>query len=135
MIVVDTNILVYLLIPDSGFDEAEKLLDKDSEWAAPLLWRSEFRNVLSVYFQKKLLTFDQLLQIQNTAEDLLIGHEYELSSPHILELVRQSTCSAYDCEFIALAKHLDVPLVTQDKKVLREFPNTAMNISQYLEKH
>jgi predicted nucleic acid-binding protein len=37
----------------------------------------------------------------------------------------------YDCEFVALAQHLDVPLVTADKKILREFPAIAKSLDAY----
>jgi predicted nucleic acid-binding protein len=37
----------------------------------------------------------------------------------------------YDCEFVALAQHLDVPLVTADKKILREFPVIAKSLDAY----
>lgn len=133
MIVVDSNILAYLFIPDAGFEDAEALLKVESEWAAPLLWRSEFRNILALYLRKRLLSFDQLLQIQEAAETLLAGNEYELPSTQVLELVRDSACSAYDCEFVALAHHLKVPLVTQDKKVLAEFPAVAVSMGDFLD--
>jgi predicted nucleic acid-binding protein len=35
---------------------------------------------------------------------------------------------AYDCEFVALAQYLNVPLVTADKKILREFPEVATSL-------
>jgi predicted nucleic acid-binding protein len=45
-----------------------------------------------------------------------------------LELVRDSDCSAYDCEFIALSMKLDTKLVTVDKKLLRAFPKRAITL-------
>lgn len=62
MIVVDTNIIAYLYLPHDCTDAAERLLIKQPEWAAPLLWRSEFRNVLALYLRKGVLTFDQDIQ-------------------------------------------------------------------------
>ena len=55
MIVVDVNVLAYLLIPGRYTNSAEQLLEADSHWVAPRLWRSEFRNVLSTYVRSNLL--------------------------------------------------------------------------------
>lgn len=128
MIVVDTNILAYLYLPTEHTSLAEKLLDSDPEWVAPLLWRSEFRNVLALYLRKNLLTFDQAFSIQTEAESLLSDCEYDLGSYEVLKLVNNSECSAYDCEFVALAQQLGIQLVTIDKKVLRNFPQTAISL-------
>ncbi len=51
--------------------------------------------------------------------------------PHfsILELVRDSDCSAYDCEFIALANKLQVKLVTMNAKLLRAFPKRTISLA------
>ena len=132
MIVADTNIISYLLLPTDYSADAERLLRADPEWAVPLLWRSEFRNVLALYLRKDLVTFDKALQLQEQAEFLVGAHEHSVTSFQVLRLVQSSQCSAYDCEFVALAQHLGVPLVTQDKKVLREFPDDAVSLADYL---
>jgi predicted nucleic acid-binding protein len=129
MIVVDSNILAYLYLPGERTVDAEALLEQDPEWAAPVLWRSEFRNILAGYTRRKTLTFEQACSLQSEAEDLLSGSEFEVDSRAVLELVRDSDCSAYDCEFIALAIKLDTKLVTADKKVLRAFPNRTMALA------
>ena len=126
MIVVDSNVLVYLYLPGEYTADAEALLESDPEWAAPVLWRSEFRNVLAGYMRRKTLRFDQAYAVQCEAENLLAGSEFEVDSHAVLELVRDSECSAYDCEFIALATKLNTKLVTMDKKVLRAFPKRAV---------
>ena len=126
MIVVDSNILAYLYLPGDRTAAAEALLEQDPEWAAPVLWRSEFRNVLAGYMRRKTITFDQACSLQSEAESLLAGAEFEVDSSSVLELVRDSDCSAYDCEFIALAIKLNTKLVTVDKKLLREFPTRAV---------
>ena len=126
MIVVDSNILAYLYLPGDRTAAAEALLKQDPEWAAPVLWRSEFRNILAGYMRRKTITFDQACSLQSEAESLLAGAEFEVDSSSVLELVRDSDCSAYDCEFIALAIKLNTKLVTVDKKLLREFPTRAV---------
>ena len=132
MIVVDTNVIVYLYLSNERSEQAERLLEKDSEWAAPLLWRSELRNVLALYIRKEILSVKEAQQVMEEAIILMNGKEYEVVSFQVLELVSESTCSAYDCEFVALAQDLEVQLVTVDKKILREFPNIAVSLNEYV---
>ena len=129
MIVVDSNVLAYLYLPGEYTAAAEALLEQDSDWAAPILWRSEFRNILAGYMRRKAITFEQAKSLQREAESLLEGSEFEVESSAVLELVRDSDCSAYDCEFIALAMKLDTKLITMDKKLLRAFPRRAIALS------
>ena len=129
MIVVDSNVLVYLYLPGEYTAAAEALLEQDSDWAAPILWRSEFRNILAGYMRRNAITLEQANSLQREAESLLEGAEFEVESFAVLELVRDSDCSAYDCEFIALAMKLDTKLVTMDKKLLRAFPKRAVALS------
>ena len=126
MIVVDSNVVAYLYLEGEHTKAAEKLLEKDGNWAAPVLWRSEFRNILAGYLRRKILSFKQACDLQSEAEDLLAGAEFEIDSDDVLELVRNSDCSAYDCEFIALAIKLDTKLITLDKKLLKAFPERAV---------
>ena len=128
MIVVDTNVVSYLYLTGERSQQAEQLLSLDPHWCAPVLWRSEFRSVLSLYLRKGLLTLAEVMLILEQAEELLGDHEYEVPSADIMQLVNQSECSAYDCEFVALAKYLGVPLVTADKKLLRAFPGIAKSL-------
>jgi len=129
MIVVDSNVLAYLYLPGEYTAAAEALLERDSDWAAPILWRSEFRNILAGYMRRKAITFEQANSLQREAESLLEGAEFEVESLAVLELVRDSDCSAYDCEFVALAMKLGTKLVTMDKKLLRTFPKRAISLS------
>ncbi|MEX2516852.1 MAG: type II toxin-antitoxin system VapC family toxin [Gammaproteobacteria bacterium] len=128
MIVVDTNILAYLYLPTVNTAQAESLLQNDPEWLAPLLWRSEFRNLLALYLRNKDMDFAQACEIQAEAETLLAGNEYAVDSYSVLQLTLESRCSAYDCEYVGLAKKLGIPLVTNDRKVLKAFPDIAVSL-------
>jgi predicted nucleic acid-binding protein len=127
--VVDTNVIAYLFLPSEYTAHAEALLVRDPEWAAPVLWRSEFRNVLAGYMRRNRLPFDSARALQSEAEDLLAGNEYNVDSARVLELVRDSDCSAYDCEFVAVAMHLGVKLVTTDAKLVKAFPRQVIALS------
>lgn len=111
MIVVDTNIIGFLFLTGDQSALAEQALLKDAQWAAPLLWRSEMRNVLAHYIRNDTLSVEDAQEIMKAAVDLMQGQEFAVTSNQVLELVSVSTCSAYNCEFVALAQDLKVPLV------------------------
>ena len=130
MIVVDTNVLAYLYLPGKLSGAAEALFLHDSEWAVPRLWRSEFRNVLATYMRKDLLTYDDALSTYRKAEALVAGAEHDVGAGDVLRLAKDSGCSAYDCEFVALAEHLDVRLISEDARLCKAFSNRAMPLSE-----
>lgn len=132
MIVVDTNIIAYLYLSNDWSTQAEKALLKDPRWCAPLLWRSELRNVLAHYLRKNILDLAEIQQIMGEASQLLQGREYMVTSQHVLSLVAGSTCSAYDCEFVALAGDLELPLITTDKQILNQFPIIALSLEEFV---
>jgi len=132
MIIADTNIISYLMLPSNYTDSVDALYQADPHWAAPLLWKSEFRNVLALYLRKKLITLEKAFQLQESAESLMAKNEFDVSSTQTISLVNESNCSSYDCEFVALAHYFNTKLVTQDKKLLREFSSTAISVSAFL---
>jgi predicted nucleic acid-binding protein len=132
VIVVDTNIVSYLCLRTEFTPHAEQAFKIDSDWAAPLLWRSEFRNLLAGFIRKQRFTKDSALRLIREAEGLLERREFAIPSELVMELVSRSTCSAYDCEFVALAQDLRVPLVTMDQQILREFPKTAVKLAEFV---
>lgn len=132
MIVVDTNIVAYFYLPSLYNIQAELAQNKDPQWVAPHLWRSEFRNILALHLRQQLLTLDNALAILQQAEDLMQGNEYEIPSAQILKLADVSGCTAYDCEFVALAQNLGIPLITADKKLLQAFPSIALTLEQFV---
>lgn len=125
MIVADTNVIAYLLVPSPFTEMAEQLYAQEPEWVAPTLWRSEFRNVVSLYVRRGLLTLGEAMALQDEAEDLLRGNEYDVVSADVLSLARDSGCSAYDCEFVALARSMRATLVTADRRLAQAFPQYA----------
>lgn len=132
MIVVDTNTIAYLYLPTDYTTDIEALLERDPHWIAPLLWRSEFRNILALHIRKNLIDLDTALQMQAQAEKQLAGNEYSVHSTTVLTLAKESGCSAYDCEFISIAKSLNSKLITADKKLIAAFPDIAMTAKDYL---
>jgi predicted nucleic acid-binding protein len=132
MIVADTNTIAYLYLPTEQTDDVLALLHKDPHWVAPLLWRSEFRNVLALYIWKNIIDLNTAIAMQSQAEQQLADNEYTVNSMDVLTLASETGCSAYDCEFVSLAKALNLTLITGDKKLLQSFPGTAKTAGDYV---
>ena len=130
MIVADTQVLVYLAVGGDQTKRAEQAYRRDPRWAAPPLWRSEFRNVLTQYRRRGLLSTEEAFMAMTKAE-LLVEEEITVSSAEVLKLAFSSRCSAYDCEFVAAAIGLGVPLLTADRQILAEFPTIAVSLDTF----
>jgi predicted nucleic acid-binding protein len=128
VIVVDTNVIAALWLPTEWSARSERLLELDPDWIAPPLWRSEFRNVLATQVRAARLDLATGLEALEAAESLLGAREQAADSPTVLRLAVESRCSAYDCEFVALAQLLGVALVTLDRQVLTAFPSVAIHL-------
>ncbi len=125
MIVVDSNVLAYLLIPGKFTSAAEQALLADQQWGAPRLWRSELRNILCTYLRGGHLDAQAAQALFAQAEAIIGQNEFEVSTAEVLRLSVASGCSGYDCEFIALAKGLGVRCLTADAKLAAAFPEST----------
>jgi predicted nucleic acid-binding protein len=134
VIVADNTLLVYFWLPGAFAELAEAVKDQDRVWAAPILWRSEFRNVLAGYLRRKTLAESEANTAYLNVQKDLGANEYSVPTERILKLVLASDCSAYDCEYVALAQDLGVPLVTADKQILRAFPKTAVSLEKFVKR-
>jgi predicted nucleic acid-binding protein len=132
MIVVDTNIICYLFIKGEKTEAVKSVLLKDSNWVSSILWRSEFRSVLSLYLRQNYLNLSQANDLMDEAEAFMSGAEYHVLSSEVLKMLAKTNLSAYDCEFAVLAKDLGVPLITTDKKILKEAPQIALSVHDFL---
>ena len=89
----------------------------------------ELRNALVSCLRRGDLELEEARSIQSEAEDLMRGAEYDVDSRSVLGLVQESDCSAYDCEYVALAMQLGTNLFTMDRQVLRAFPGVAVSLT------
>ena len=132
MIVVDTNVIHYCWVRGQNTEIAQAVRQKDPEWHAPILWRSELRNLLTTYLRRGMLTRAQIVGILSIADQALAEREHIISDGLVLDVIASSTLTAYDAEFVALATALSVPLVTADKGVLKAFPERALTMETFL---
>jgi predicted nucleic acid-binding protein len=132
VIVTDANLIAYFAIRDANSELADAVFEADPVWVAPLLWRSELRSALAKYIRHAGMSLEVALRALRSAEEVIGGREYRVASEKVLELIMRSDCSAYDCEYVALAQDLGVPLVTADKQVLRAFPKIAVSMGKFV---
>ncbi|MCG2590717.1 type II toxin-antitoxin system VapC family toxin [Rhodohalobacter sulfatireducens] len=100
---------------------------------APILWRTEFQNVVTLYLRKELIDLAEALLIMEKTELQMKNQQFLVNSVQVLHHGSQSTCSSYDCEFVSLAKDLDLELITMNKHLLREFPELTKHPNKLIE--
>jgi predicted nucleic acid-binding protein len=132
VIAVDTNILCYYWLASPLVAQVEALERRDPEWVVPPLWRSEFRNTLAASVRHQILSLQGAIDLIERAEARMRKREVAVSSRSVMELVANSSCTAYDCEFVAVARQREIPLVTADRQILREFPHIAVSLADFL---
>ncbi|MGB7738939.1 MAG: type II toxin-antitoxin system VapC family toxin [Steroidobacteraceae bacterium] len=132
MIVVDSNVIAYCWINGDRTALAHRLRKVDPDWHAPVLWRSELRNILTGYRRDGSLDESQVRRIMAAAESALAGREHYLPRDRVFAVTEASRLSAYDAEFVALAQILGAPLVTEDRTILAAF-QSALTLEDAVE--
>lgn len=131
MIVVDNDVISYFWLEAGRTDAARNVRLRDSDWHVPRLWRSEFRSVLCQHMLHRDLLLGDALHLAEIVEADLGDSIYSVATSDVLQLADRSGHSAYDCEYVALAQELRVPLVTGDEAVADRFSNVAVLLEDY----
>ncbi len=133
MIVADTNVIAALFLASDRSEVAERVWRRDPTWYAPVLWRSELRNVALRYFRCGLATLAQCEEAMAQAR-LAIPSVRTIESDDVLVLrmAARFGLSTYDAEFAALAETLQVPLVSWDGRLLERFAGRAVSPLDFL---
>ena len=109
MIVVDTNVMTHLLMGGEGSADAALLFEQDPEWAAPVILMSELRNVLLGFVRQGGWVPDQAKSMSDDAVAILGDRIATVSSAQVFDIAQGCGLTAYDAEFVALARTLGVP--------------------------
>lgn len=123
MIVPDVNVIVPLFIDqESATTDVQSLWESDPDWIVPTLWKHEFTNVLWKYValadETDPLPLEVAREHLRDAESLLETDTREPDFAQVLETAAECSISAYDAEYVWLARTLEVPLVTYDRSLL-----------------
>lgn len=132
MIVVDTNIIAYLHISGGFTPVAIQALEKDPHWIVPPLWQSEYRNVLTGYIKHNVIQLEVAIRLLDNGLNTMQDRELTPSNRLVLTLASQSSSSSYDCEFVSLARETGCKLITADKQLVRNFPDTAILLEEFV---
>jgi len=126
MIVVDTNVIAYLLIEGEFTEPVTSLRDEDSEWIAPRLWLDEFLNILVTSERRSIMSAEVADTTLALACELMEGQSYDLPAQRILATARRSSCTSYDSQYVCLAEDLGLKLYTYDSRILANCPDLAI---------
>ena len=125
MIVVDTNVMTRLVVGGEEGEDAARLLQSDGEWAAPVILISELRNVLVGFTRRGVMTADQAKAMSDDAVEVLQDRIVSVMDSQVIDTALECGLSAYDAEFVVLARTLGVPLATSDRAILAGAPDVA----------
>jgi predicted nucleic acid-binding protein len=134
VIVADANLLAYLVVEGTHTSAALDVARLDDAWAAPRLWRSELLSTLGGYVRRGDSGVAGALKRFAVAELAIGDREFDPEPAEVLELATRSSCSTYDCEYVAVARALGVQLVTSDREILRAFPRIAVSPEAFVER-
>lgn len=117
-LVLDTNVAAAWYLPETFSAAARawqtRMLQGRSRLLVPSFHYWEFANVLRTYVRRAELDVALAREIY----DLHLGAPLEVAEPErnrVLETALEYEATAYDAVFIALARLLDVPLVTAER--------------------
>ena len=131
MIVVDANVLVYALIEGDRTELAHQVAQRDLEWVVPALWRHELLNVLATFTRLQILEPPQAHRVWLRAVRRLARTERPVDHAAALQLAIDHRISAYDAQYLVLARHLGVPCITEDRGLQRRFPDLAISMAGF----
>lgn len=125
MIVVDTNVIAYLLIEGDDTETVTQLRQAEPEWIAPRLWLDEFLNILATSERGSLMSAALADRALALACELMEGRSYDLPAQRILATARRTGCTAYDSQYVCLAEDLGLRLYTYGARILTKCPDIA----------
>jgi predicted nucleic acid-binding protein len=127
-VVVDTNVIAYLLLGTAGFvDEAKTCFHRVSHPIAPAHWEAELTNVVWMAVRSGILP------PADGPVRLGLARRLGIESVNIANLCQgallrsvTSGIAVYDTLFVELAARAACPLLTFDKAVIKAFPEIAI---------
>lgn len=132
MILIDTNIVVSLWIGNDWTESVRQLLSQDDNWHTETYCLVEFSNVLTTYARQKLLSEKRAKVLLYEAESFLSSGFHAANHHDALSLAMHLKVSAYDARFLIVAQSLNLPLITEDKRLRNAAPLLTQSVQDAL---
>jgi predicted nucleic acid-binding protein len=121
MVVVDCTVIADFFIGNAELQRSvQSLLEMDSEWIAPVLWRYEFGHVLLKEVRGGRMSADKMDQFLAAGEKLIIESVVDFDASVIASLSRVRDLSFYDASYVWLGQARGLPFYTRDGKLARK---------------
>jgi predicted nucleic acid-binding protein len=131
MIVVDSSVISFLFLEGELTESVKELHRIDSEWITPPILNHEMLNILAV-----VGTADQAVApMEEIWRDIraLLGSRQQVPDPlRSLHLAIELKISGYEAQYVALAQQLNMPLVTEEQRLLEQLPDLCLSIEEAL---
>jgi predicted nucleic acid-binding protein len=132
MLLVDTNVVVYLLIQGELTEAAQALRSRDPDWRSEAFLLVEFTNVLVSSIVTKRMTLALAQDFLANAVAMFDGKLARVGHPSVLTIAARYGVSAYDGRFLALAHQLGHRLVTEDARLRAAAPKLTQSLAEAL---
>jgi predicted nucleic acid-binding protein len=129
VLLVDTNVLAYLLIHGEHTEAAQELRRRDPDWRSEALLLVEFTNVLASSIVTNRMNRALAANILAKAISMLDGKLARIAHASVLSIAVRYRVTAYDARFLALAQQLDSRLVTEDVKLRSAAPALTQSLA------
>jgi predicted nucleic acid-binding protein len=132
VLIVDTNVVAYLLIEGDYTAAARSLHWRDDDWRSEAFIMVEFTNVLTASIAARRMNSVLAQQFLAAATSFLHGKLTSIPRDSVLSLAVQYRVTAYDARFLALAQQLDTSLGTEDAKLRAAAPKLTQSLAEAL---
>jgi predicted nucleic acid-binding protein len=132
VLLVDTNVVAYLLIEGDHSASAQALRRRDADWRSEAFLLVELTNVLASSIATNRMRRALAEDVLAKAITLLDGKLVRIVHTLVLSVAVRYRVTAYDARFLALAQQLGTPLVTEDAKLRLAAPNLTQSLAEAL---
>jgi predicted nucleic acid-binding protein len=128
MLLVDANVVAYLLVDGEKTAQARALWAIDGDWHAPRLLFYELANVFAQLVKHRAISAETAIAGLESAASIVRLRDQDPPAARVLEIAGKLAVSAYDATYLAAAEALGMPLITEDRRLMRAAPGITRSL-------